>query len=172
MDRRTILAGVPAMITAAPLAAATAASAAPAPDRRLNQFKAVIADWKRQDIDAVLARLHDDIVWHFAAAVVPPLRGKAAARAFLEKFSQEVAEVRWRLFHAAEQGDRLFVEGVDEFVRADGRKVAVPYAGIMEFDGDLIIGWRDYIDRSVIEAMRRGEPYPPQVVELIDREAL
>lgn len=148
------------------------AVAAPTADRRLQQFKAVIEDWRRKDIDAILARLHDDIVWHVAAAVAPPLRGKKATRAFLEKFSQEVAEVHWRLFHAAEVGDRLFVEGVDEFVTSSGNRVAAPYAGIIEFQGDLIIGWRDYVDRSVIDAMRRGGAYPPQVTDLINREAL
>lgn len=154
-----------------PLPAAAAAPSAP-PDRRLRQFMAVIADWRRKDIDAILARLHDDIVWHVAAAVAPPLRGKPATRAFLEKFSQEVAEVRWRLFHAAETADRLFVEGVDEFLTSKGTMVAAPYAGIIEFQGDLIIGWRDYLDRSVVDAGRRGEPYAPQVTELINREAM
>lgn len=168
--RRNILAGATAMLS--PLPAAAAVSTPAAPDRRLQQFKAVIEDWRRKDIDAILARLHDDIVWHVAAAVAPPLRGKKATRAFLEKFSQEVAEVHWRLFHAAEVGDRLFVEGVDEFVTSSGGRVAAPYAGIIEFQGDLIIGWRDYVDRSVIDAMRRGGEYSPQVVELINREAL
>lgn len=154
-----------------PLPAAAAAPSA-TPDRRLRQFMEVIADWRRRDIDAILARLHDDIVWHVAAAVAPPLRGKPATRAFLEKFSQEVAEVRWRLFHAAETDNRLFVEGVDEFRTSKGTMVAAPYAGIIEFQGDLIIGWRDYLDRSVVDAGRRGEAYAPQVTELINREAM
>lgn len=166
--RRNILAGATAMLSPLP----AAATPARATGRRLDQFKAVIEDWRRKDIDAILARLHDDIVWHVAAAVVPPLRGKKVTRAFLEKFSQEVAEVHWRLFHAAELGDRLFVEGVDEFVTSSGNRVAAPYAGVMEFQDDLIIGWRDYVDRSVIDAMRRGAAYPPQVEELINREAL
>lgn len=168
--RREILAGATAMLS--PLPAAAAIPDAPAPTRRLQQFKAVIEDWRRKDIDAILARLHDDIVWHVAAAVAPPLRGKKATRAFLEKFAQEVAEVRWRLFHAAEVGDRLFVEGVDEFLTSGGGRVAAPYAGVIEFRDNLIIGWRDYVDRSVIDAMRRGGEYPPQVVDLINRETL
>lgn len=168
MHRRDLLAGATAMLSPLPAAAA----AASAPDRRLRQFMEVIADWRRKDIDAILARLHDDIVWHVAAAAAPPLRGKAATRAFLEKFSGEVAEVHWRLFHAAETADRLFVEGVDEFRTRKGTMVAAPYAGVIEFQGDLIIGWRDYLDRSVVDAGRRGEAYTPQVTDLINREAM
>lgn len=169
MHRRDILAGATVMLSPLP---AAAAAAKPKPDRRLRQFMEVIADWGAKDIDAILARLHDDIVWHVAAAVAPPLRGKAATRAFLEKFSQEVAEVHWRLFHAAETADRLFVEGVDEFRTSKGTMVAAPYAGIIEFKGDLIIGWRDYLDRSVVDAGRRGDAYAPYVSELISREAM
>ena len=44
---------------------------------KIDIYLAIIADWKRKDIDAVLSHMSDDIVWHFAAAAEPPLRGKA-----------------------------------------------------------------------------------------------
>lgn len=136
---------------------------------RMQQFQAVIDAWKRKDIDYVIARMTDDVVWHFAAAVAPPARGKDKCRAFVTRFGAQLAEIRWRIFAHAETADRLFVEGVDEYTTVAGIDVAVPYAGVIDFRGDLISGWRDYIDRATIDAMSAGGAYPPQVVELIDR---
>jgi len=139
---------------------------------KIDIYLAIIADWKRKDIDAVLSHMSDDIVWHFAAAAEPPLRGKASARKFLTRFGADIAEVRWRVFHHAESGNRLFVEGVDELVAPDGTVTAAPYAGVLEFDGDLVTGWRDYVDVGVMAAQRRGEPLSAQVRELMDKPAI
>ena len=140
--------------------------------KRIDQFLAIIAAWKRKDIEAVLAAMSDDIVWHYAAAAQPALVGKAAARKFLTRFAADLAEVRWRIFSSAETGDRLFVEGVDEYVTPKGAVVIAPYAGVIEFTGDLVSGWRDYVDVGVIAAQRGGEPATKQVTELASRPSL
>ncbi len=136
---------------------------------RIQQFQKVIDAWQRKDVEAVLGAMSDDVVWHYAAAIAPPARGKAEARAFIDRFGAGIAEVRWRIFHHAEDGDRLFVEGVDEYTTTGGVDVAAPYAGVIEFTGDKISGWRDYVDRGVIEAMKAGGGYSEQVRELIGR---
>jgi len=64
----------------------------------------------------VLAQMHDDIVLHYAAVITPPLRGKTKVRKPLEGMAPEVRDVTWRTFDCAESGNRLFVEGVDEYV--------------------------------------------------------
>ena len=137
--------------------------------RNLETYQAIIQAWKDKDIDAVLARMHDDIVWHFAAAAEPPVVGKAGARKFLQRFRASMGEVRWRVFDYAESGERLFVEGVDEYVTTDGRVVAAPYAGVLEFRDGLVIGWRDYVDVGVMAAQQAGQPISKQVASLIDR---
>jgi len=139
---------------------------------RFDQFNAVIAAWKRRDIAAVLAAMTDDIVWHTAVAAAPPLVGKAAAGEFLQKFSTTIAEVRWRLFDHAETLNTLFVEGVDEFDSTAGVTVVAPYAGVIDFRGALISGWRDYLDFGTMNAIRKGGAVPPHVAQLIDRIAL
>ena len=139
---------------------------------KLAVFKAVIAAWTAGDIDAALSHMSADIVWHYAAAVAPPARGKAKARKFLENFKTQLTEVRWRLFDYAENGDRLFVEGVDEYVAKDGAVVRAPYAGVLEFDGDLIVGWRDYVDVGVMEAQKAGNPASAWVMALMERPAI
>lgn len=138
---------------------------------RMQQFQSVIDAWKRKDVEAVFAAMTDDIVWHYAAAIAPPARGKAEARAFVTAFGANIGEVRWRIFHHAETADRLFVDGVDEYTTTDGIDIAAPYAGVIEFRGDRISGWRDYVDRGVIEAQKAGGSWSDQVKELLARPA-
>lgn len=130
----------------------------------------VIHAWQAKDIDRALGFMADDIVWHYAVAVMPPVRGKAAARKLLERFQADMHRIEWRIFAHAEAGDRLLVEGVDDYRTAEGRRVATPYAGILDFRGDLIAGWRDYVDLSVMTQQKAGEPLTRQVLELLDRE--
>ncbi|WP_068878371.1 MULTISPECIES: nuclear transport factor 2 family protein [unclassified Phenylobacterium] len=130
----------------------------------------VIHAWQAKDVDRVLGFMADDIVWHYAVAVMPPVRGKAAARKLLERFQADMHRIEWRIFAHAEAGDRLFVEGVDDYRTTEGRRVATPYAGILDFRGDLIAGWRDYVDLSVMAEQKAGAPLTRQVLELLDRE--
>ena len=139
--------------------------------RRYDILGQVIEAWQAKDIDRVLAHMADDIVWHYAAPALPPVRGKAAARRLLVRFGEDMHGIEWRIFAHAEAGDRLFIEGVDDYRTAGGRRVAVPYAGVLEFRGDLITGWRDYVDLGVIDAQKRGEPLSVQVLGLLDRPA-
>lgn len=140
--------------------------------RRIDQFLALIDAWKRQDVEEVLSRMDEDIVWHFAVGAEPPLRGKASARKFLTRFGADIAEVRWRVFDHAESGDRLFVEGVDEFTTRAGRTIVAPYAGVIRFRGDLIVDWRDYVDVGIMTAQREGAAPTAHVLALADRPAV
>jgi len=106
----------------------------------------LIEAWQAKDIDRVLSFMHEDIVWHYAAGAMPPVRGKAKAAKLLTRFQAEMHDIRWRLFDHAESADRLFIEGVDEYRSAEGRRIAAPYAGVMEFRDGKIIAWRDYVD--------------------------
>ena len=139
---------------------------------KLETMKALIAAWSRGDIDGAMAFMTDDIVWHYAAAVARPLNGKVKARKFLEGFKAQIESVNWRIFDYAENGDRLFVEGVDQYRAKTGELVAAPYAGVLEFRGELICAWRDYVDVGVIEAQKSGQPTSAWVIEMIDRVAL
>ena len=165
IDRRAMVAG-----TAATLAfTAATPGEGKTMDKRFRQFSAVIEAWKRKDVPFILDAMTDDVVWHYAAAVAPPARGKAEAKAFIDQFGANVGAVRWRIFNHAEDGDRLFLEGVDDYDTRDGTPILAPYAGVIEFRGDKISGWRDYVDRSVIESQRGGAAPSRQVVELSGR---
>ena len=129
----------------------------------------LIAAWQAKDIDRVLSFMHDDIVWHYAAAAMPPVRGKATAAKLLNRFQADMHQITWRIFAHAETESRLFVEGVDDYRTTDGLRVAAPYAGVLDFKAGLIIGWRDYVDIGVIAAQKAGEPLSVQVSGLIER---
>jgi limonene-1,2-epoxide hydrolase len=141
--------------------------------RKTDIVQAVIDAWcTRQDIDAVLSHLSEDMVWHHSAVTAPPKAGKAGAREFLTAYKAKVRNPNWRMFRIAESEDALFVEGVDEFDTADGHHVVIPYMGILEFEGDLICGWRDYFDRGVADRGAQGEALPDYAQALVDRPAV
>lgn len=132
----------------------------------------LIAAWKAKDIDGVLAEMHEDIVWHYAAVIAPPVRGKEKARKFLEGLAPQVSEVHWRIFDHAERDDRLFVEGVDEYVSTEGRLVSAPYAGVVVIRDGLISELREYFDLSSMNTLKAGETMKDHVRALIAREAV
>jgi len=45
------------------------------------------------------------------------------------------------------------------------------YVGVIEFRGDKISGWRDYVDYLTIDKQRAGEAVPAHVAELAGRKA-
>lgn len=89
-------------------------------------------------------------------------------RRLLEKFGQGQSEILWRIVHHARNGDTLLVEGVDDDVNGEGRRVRMPYMGVFEFDGGLIRGWRDDLDAGLVARNEAGEPLPEWVEALVD----
>lgn len=138
----------------------------------IHQLLGLIGAWKAKDIDGVLSFMHDDIVWHFAAVIAPPLKGKVKARKLLDAMALEVRDVTWRIFDFAEKGERLFVEGVDEYVSIAGHLVSAPYAGVVEFRDGKIIGLREYFDMASVNALKSGESMKEHVRAMIAREAV
>lgn len=130
----------------------------------------VIEAWQAKDIDRVIGFMADDIVWHYAAVSLPPVRGKATARKLLERFQADMHNIKWRIFHWSETGDRLFIEGVDDYTTADGKRVATPYVGVLEFRDGLITGWRDYVDLNVAAEHKAGQPLSKQVLSLLGED--
>jgi limonene-1,2-epoxide hydrolase len=171
MKRRTLLGAACTVALAGGAVAAgrtfAAAGAAPKHDY-FGLYLDVIRAWKKHDAEAVLAHMADDIEWYVFVSK-PPLRGKAAARELLAKFVPARHAENWRVFHHAVSGSRLFVEGVDDFTDAKDHRIAVPYAGVIEFHDDLITGWRDYFDSAIVDQMRDGGPVPEAIEPLIRR---
>jgi limonene-1,2-epoxide hydrolase len=160
------------LLLAAPLlAAGSAVAAAGTTGTHYETVKAVITGWRRGDLKVVADQLADDIVW-YSHVGSPPIVGKIATEKFMATLAGQMLDVRWRVFHYAEAGDAAFTEGVDDFAMPDGRRVSLPYAGIMRFRDGKIIEWRDYFDRGLFDRLKTGEAPPPHIAALTARPAL
>lgn len=171
MDRRKFIraSGTAALAASAGAALGSGGGSSKAGKASIDAVVALISDWKRKDIDAVLARVTDDIVWYTHVGS-PPKHGKVEMRAFLEAMAAGISDIRWRIYNHAVSGNRIFLEGADDFVLTEvKRRVAIPYMGIMTFRGSKISEWRDYFDRTLFDKLKAGEPVPPEIAALLDR---
>lgn len=156
---------------AAVTSAAVAARADGAGPSHLDVLRGLMTAWRRKDLDGMLEHVHDEIVWHSHVGS-PPILGKPAMREFAAALTAQMDDIRWRIFEAAENGDRMHVEGVDDYLTRDGRRVVLPYAGVLVFRGPLIIEWRDYFDRGLFDRLKAGEPPPAYLESITNRPAL
>ena len=130
---------------------------------------AIIDAWHHQDVEGVLVHLTDDVVWRNSSGLNPAIRGKAAMRTVLQTMAKVIKTNQWRIFDYAESQDRLFIEGVDEFLLTTGEHIAIPYAGVLQFRGALVSEWREYFDGRISAAMKAGAPISDEVREMIGR---
>jgi limonene-1,2-epoxide hydrolase len=167
MDRRFFLQASAAVPL---LSAGSAVAETTEPDYFAIARKLIIA-WRARDLEGMLAHIDDDIAWHSHVGS-PPILGKAAMREFASKLTAQMNDIKWRIFETATNGNRVFLEGVDDFVTSEGRRVVQPYAGILVFKGPRVVEWRDYFDRALFDRLKAGERMPDYLQALADRPAL
>ena len=78
MDRRHFIQGS-AVASPLPACRRQRKPKAESDSKKLDRVTGMIKDWRRKDIDAVLAHVTDDIVWHSHVGS-PPIIGKEAMR--------------------------------------------------------------------------------------------
>lgn len=135
-------------------------------NQQLQRVQQVIDAWKQLDVDAVLECLTDDIEYHYLVGQ-RPLVGKEWVRRFLEKFGDGQSDIKWRIANHASNGDLLMVEGIDDYIDADGNRIRTPYMGVFEFRDGKICRWRDYVDTSLIQMAKNGEAFPEWLEKLV-----
>ncbi len=138
----------------------------------IASLKRVIDSWHRADADGVLAELHDDITWNNSGGMKPPIQGKETMRKTLEAMKGRLKNNRWRLFDVAQVGDTVWMEGVDEFDTMDGTRVAIPYCGILNYEGGKIRHWREYFDGRLQDEQIAGKGVRPTVDDMLNRKAV
>tara|TARA_B100000795_G_scaffold19361_1_gene12842 strand:+ start:6801 stop:7178 length:378 start_codon:yes stop_codon:yes gene_type:complete len=95
-----------------------------------------------------LSYLTDDIEYYYHMSA-RPLIGKEWVQKFLSKYDLIAKDVVWRIDRHAETGDALLVEGYEEYTdMRTGDRVAHPYMGVFEFNGDKVSKWRDYFEMN------------------------
>lgn len=115
-------------------------------DRTLD----IIAVWSRIDLDAILAVMAPDCLYHNMPWA--PLQGHAAIREGLAAFLSGAQAIDWRVHHAAENADGVVLtERVDRFL-INGQWIEMPVMGTFEWQAGLLTHWRDYFDSAQFQA--------------------
>ena len=93
------------------------------------------------------ALLADDCVWD--QRPIPRLIGPKQAVRFLRvtRAVLGLATIDVEMLRIASENDVVHVQRVDRLRRADGSLIAsAPVAGVLEFRGQQVISWREYLD--------------------------
>lgn len=111
-----------------------------------DHARAFIRAWEARDITALIDALAEGCVYHNVP--MAPLTGKEAIRAFCAPFLAMTTRIAWDVIAIAESPDgKVLTERLDRFEFANGKALAIPVMGTMEFDAaGRITAWRDYFD--------------------------
>jgi limonene-1,2-epoxide hydrolase len=99
----------------------------------------------RRDPDELVEYFQDDAVYHNMPG--PPVQGKVAIRAVLERFLAPASAVQFEMRHLAAEGDCVLTERIDRF-EMGGKSVELPVMGAFELRDGKIAAWRDYFDMA------------------------
>lgn len=105
--------------------------------------RAFCGAWSGRDVDKLVAYFTDDAVYHNIP--MEPVQGHDGIRAVLEFFVPNSQNIEFQILALASSGDTVFTERVDRF-EMNGKKVALPVAGVFEVRDGKIAAWRDYFD--------------------------
>lgn len=110
-------------------------------DRLLEElFTAIDA----MDTPGFLEKLTTSAVFRFGSS--PAVQGKAAIGAAVDQFFATIAGIRHDVSRRIDDGPILACEGDVTYTRHDACEITLPFANVFELDGDLICGYRVYVD--------------------------
>lgn len=117
--------------------------------QHIDTMHELISASTAQDKDRFLSFFAADVeyILHTSAR---PLKGLDWLGRFLDKYFADMTDVVWRIDRWAQNGNKLLVEGYEEYrERATGKRVGHPYMGIVEFnDQGKITAMRDYFEMN------------------------
>lgn len=96
------------------------------------------------DTAGFVARLTPTAEFRFGPA--PPVRVRAQIGEAVDAFFATIAGLHHDVKNIIGDGERVACEGDVTYTRHDGTAVTLPFADVFDFDGDLIAGYRIYID--------------------------
>lgn len=111
---------------------------------------AVLACVDHMDSEGFLARLHPQVVFRFGNA--PAVIGHDALRPVLDGFFGALGGIAHALDAHWRIGDDLFCHGQVTYTRTDGSTLAVPFANVFRFEGDLIADYLIFVDNHELFA--------------------
>lgn len=106
--------------------------------------------WNRRDLDAILAAMAPDCIYHNIPWA--PLSGHAAIREGLSLFVADAGAIDWQVRHIAQGADgTVLTERLDRFLLGE-QWLEMPVMGIFVLRDGLITHWRDYFDSAQFQA--------------------
>ncbi len=105
----------------------------------------LFAAWTRLDLDGIMSYFTEDGVWDNVP--MSPAKGQAAIREMTHGFLKDTDTFSAEIKRTVHEGNVVFNERVDTIVMKNGKKAAIPVAGMFEMnDAGKIKVWRDYFD--------------------------
>ncbi len=99
----------------------------------------------RLDLDGIMSYFAEDGVWDNVP--MSPAKGRAAIREMTHGFLKDTDTFSAEIKRTVHEGNVVFNERVDTIVMKNGKKAAIPVAGMFEMnDAGKIKVWRDYFD--------------------------
>jgi ketosteroid isomerase-like protein len=113
-------------------------------------IRELFADIDRMDARAFAAHLTDDALFRFGSQ--PPARGRAAAQAAVEAFFGMIAGLRHELHAEWRAPDSVVVEGQVTYRRRDRSEIVLPFADVLDLEGDKVARYKIYMDAAPLFA--------------------
>ena len=108
------------------------------------RMKSVFDAIDRKDTQQFIAYLAPDAVFRFGSAA--PVQGRDEIAGAVDAFFSSIAGCR-HVLHDTWQGDNSFAcEGEVTYRRHDNSEITLPFVDVFDLRGDLISGYRIYID--------------------------
>jgi ketosteroid isomerase-like protein len=102
------------------------------------------------DATAFVGFLTDDAVFRFGSA--PAVQGRAAIHNAVAGFFSSIAGCAHAVNTSIRDGETLVCEGEVTYRRHNGSEITLPFADVLEYDGDLIANYKIYMDISPLYA--------------------
>lgn len=102
------------------------------------------------DPQKFVAHLTPDVVFRFGNA--DPIKGREAVQEAVTGFFSTIDGLTHHLLNTYEDGNTVIAKIDVEYLLKDGRRVTVPNADILVFDGDMVRDWQIYIDLAPLFA--------------------
>ncbi|MEY2772014.1 MAG: hypothetical protein RIQ38_2433 [Pseudomonadota bacterium] len=123
---------------------------------KIAAFKEMARAWQAQDWRACADLFAPEGVLH--SVMLEPIVGRENIYQRICKLSAPNKQVVLNIHRIGVIDGALFVERTDEIV-IDGRRGESPVVGVLTFDGDKILLWREYYDRA---QLGRAAGYTPE----------
>ncbi len=115
-----------------------------------RDVRSIFADIDSFDPDKFVAHLTDDVVFRFGNG--EPAVGRAAVREAVAGFFTTIDGLAHHVLNVWDIGETSIAQIDIEYLRKDGKRVTVPNADILTFEGDLVRHWQIYIDLAPVFA--------------------